>query len=66
LPPEIVVPATFDSKEPLKLDARDLRGIRSNGMIASAKELDLYDEHDGILVLDDNIVPGTSFALLTS
>jgi phenylalanyl-tRNA synthetase beta chain len=25
LPPEIVVPATFDSKEPLKLDARDLR-----------------------------------------
>lgn len=62
LPPEIVVPATFDSKEPLKLDARDLRGIRSNGMIASAKELDLYDEHDGILVLDDNIVPGTSFA----
>src|SRR3989344_5205491 len=33
-------------------------------MIASARELDLFDEHDGILELDENLAPGSSFAMV--
>lgn len=57
LPPESTVPDTFCSSDPFVLSARKLCGAMSNGMIASARELDLYDEHDGILVLDSGIKP---------
>ena len=63
LPPKSTVPETFGTSEPFVLDSRKLRGIMSNGMIASAKELALFDEHDGILELDkEDLVPGSSFA----
>lgn len=62
LPPESIVPETFGDKEPFVLGARELRGYKSNGMLASAKELDLYDDHSGIIVVDKNVAPGTSFA----
>ncbi len=61
LPPGSTVPATFD-KEPLVLEAREIRGIKSNGMIASAKELALGDNHDGILVVDKPTKAGDDFA----
>lgn len=51
LPPGTTVPSTFD-KEPFVLEAREIRGQVSNGMLASSKELDLGDSHDGILELD--------------
>lgn len=64
LPPKSTVPETYGTAEPFVLDARKLRGIMSNGMIASAKELALFDEHDGILELDkEELIPGSSFAL---
>src|SRR6476469_8607576 len=44
LPPGVVVPNTFD-KDPFTLEAREIRGSISNGMIASAKELALGDDH---------------------
>ncbi len=62
LPPGTTVPATFD-KEPLVLEARDIRGVVSNGMLASAKELALGDSHEGILELDEG-KPGDNFAKL--
>lgn len=62
LPPESTVPVTFGTNEPFVLGKRELRGFMSNGMIASAKELDLFDDHDGILVLDKELEPGSSFA----
>lgn len=61
LPPGSTVPETYD-KEPFVLGSRELRGVMSNGMLASAKELDLFDDHTGILVLDDGKKPGESFA----
>jgi len=64
LPPRTVVPETFGTPDPFMLDARKLRGVMSNGMIASARELALYDEHEGILEIGMESVPGTSFAEL--
>lgn len=60
LPPNSVVPETFNSDEPFMLGSRKLCGEMSNGMIASAKELDLFDEHEGILVVDEELKAGTS------
>jgi len=61
LPPGSTVPSSFD-KEPFVLEARELRGVVSSGMLASASELALSDDHDGIVELDTPVDPGTSFA----
>ena len=49
LPPESVVPATSDDDNPFRLDARKLRGIMSNGMLAAGDELDINSDHEGIV-----------------
>ncbi|MCA9327806.1 hypothetical protein KDA14_04730, partial [Candidatus Saccharibacteria bacterium] len=62
LPPGATVPDSY-SKDPFVLEARELRGVVSNGMLASPKELALGDNHEGILeVTDDGIAkPGDMF-----
>ena len=45
----------------LKIEKRKIRGEPSEGMLCSAKELGLGQEHDGILPLDIPAEPGTSF-----
>jgi phenylalanyl-tRNA synthetase beta chain len=62
LPPKSIVPATYNTAEQFILGTRELRGVMSNGMIASARELDLFDEHEGILELDADVALGTPFA----
>ena len=64
LPPRSTVPETYGDEEPFVLGAKPLRGVMSNGMLASARELDLYDDHSGILELDKEAAPGSSFAEL--
>ncbi len=61
LPPGSTVPETYD-KDPFVLEARELRGEISNGMLASSRELALSDEHDGIIEIDVDAEPGSSFA----
>jgi phenylalanyl-tRNA synthetase beta chain len=65
LPPGSTVPDSF-GKEPFVLEARELRGVTSNGMLASARELAIGDSHDGILEIDavgdESIKPGTRFS----
>ncbi len=60
LPPKSTVPETFGTDAPFVLDARQLRGVMSNGMIASAKELALYDDHEGILEINLPTEPGVT------
>ncbi|MCA9330176.1 phenylalanine--tRNA ligase subunit beta, partial [Candidatus Saccharibacteria bacterium] len=69
IPPGSVVPSTV-SKDPFVLGKRELRGIVSNGMLASASELAISDDHQGILQIEDNdnqqVVAGKTFADLYS
>lgn len=39
-----------------------LRGVQSNGMICSKKELEIGEDHSGIWVLQDGIKPGTALS----
>jgi phenylalanyl-tRNA synthetase beta chain len=46
----------------ITLDRRELRGEVSEGMILAEDEVDLGTDHDGIMVLDDALSPGTPLA----
>ena len=69
LPPKSTVPASFDDDEPFVLDARPLRGVLSQGMLAAADELAIGTDHEGIVEIHEYDVPagvklkaGASFA----
>lgn len=70
LPPKSTVPASYGDVQPFVLDARDLRGVKSNGMLAAADELALGVDHAGIIEINpeewkpgsEEIKPGASFA----
>jgi phenylalanyl-tRNA synthetase beta chain len=46
---------------PMRLERAKIRGEVSDGMLCSARELGLGQEHDGILELDTDATPGTPF-----
>ena len=46
------------SGKPVKLKAAKIRGVVSNGMICSEKELGMSEEHEGILVLPEDAPAG--------
>ena len=45
-----------------RLKRAKLRGVESNGMILAEDEVAIGTDHDGIMVLDDDLVPGTPLA----
>jgi phenylalanyl-tRNA synthetase beta chain len=55
--PGAVVPAGG-----FELKKSAIRGVESNGMMCSTRELELGDEHDGIIELPADVPVGTAFA----
>src|SRR5919107_677468 len=51
-----VLPGGFE------IGRRKMKGVESNGMICSVAELDLGDDHAGIMVLDDALEAGALLA----
>jgi phenylalanyl-tRNA synthetase beta chain len=43
----------------MTIEKRKIRGFTSNGMLCSARELGLGEDHDGILALETDAAPGT-------
>lgn len=64
IPPGAIVPASYGEKELFVLEARDLRGQVSNGMLASPAELGISEDHSGILEISEDVKPGTPFITL--
>ncbi len=63
IPPGGTVPSTLGKDGELVLEAKEIRGVISNGMLASAHELDIVDDHSGIVELDPKDgKPGDDFA----
>lgn len=53
----------YDGHQPgrvlMKLKPTKIRGVPSDAMVCSEKEIGLSDEHEGIMFLPDDAVPGT-------
>lgn len=61
VPPGVTVPATY-KKDPIVLEAKEIRGEISNGMLASPRELGIGDSHEGLLELSDGVSVGQLFS----
>lgn len=61
IPPGSVVPASIRAGEPMTIEERDIRGEKSQGMLGSAKELLVSDDHEGVLKLDTDAEAGSSY-----
>jgi phenylalanyl-tRNA synthetase beta chain len=46
----------------MKLKPTEIRGVQSNGMLVSEREMGLSDEHEGIIEMPDDAPIGTPFA----
>lgn len=51
-----------DGDDPFKIKKAKIRGMESKGMLCSAKELGIGQDHDGIILLDDSAPLGMDFA----
>jgi len=55
-------PGTYIPGSDFTLGKASIRGVESNGMMCSARELQLGEDHDGIIELPADAPVGTSFA----
>jgi phenylalanyl-tRNA synthetase beta chain len=57
-----VPPGTYVPGKKITLAVGTIRGVESRGMLVSEAELEISDDHDGIIELPDDAPLGTSFA----
>jgi len=58
----LALPGTYVPGIDVTLSVGTIRGVESQGMMCSEKELDMSDNHDGIIDLPDDAPVGASFA----
>ncbi|MAU20068.1 MAG: phenylalanine--tRNA ligase subunit beta [Martelella sp.] len=58
----LALPGTYVPGIDVTLSVGKIRGVESHGMMCSEKELDMSDNHDGIIDLPDDAPIGASFA----
>src|SRR5436190_15553940 len=51
-------PAKEGASEPFRIEVGKIRGVESRGMLCSARELKLSEDHEGLLALDDSATIG--------
>ena len=56
-------PGTYIPGSGFSLKAATIRGVESRGMLCSERELQLSDEHDGIIELAESFAPGSPAAV---
>ena len=56
-----IIPSTYDT-EPFKIESRKMRGLMSNGMLCSERELDIGPNHDRVLILPNDAPIGENFS----
>ncbi len=54
--------AYADARQIATLKGRKVRGVYSDGMVCSERELGLSDDHEGVLILEDDAPVGTPLA----
>ncbi len=54
--------AYSETRQTATLKGRKVRGIYSDGMVCSERELGLSEDHEGVLILDDDAPVGTPLA----
>ncbi|MBD5204875.1 MAG: phenylalanine--tRNA ligase subunit beta [Bacteroidales bacterium] len=52
----------YDGDKEIKIKKSKIRGVESRGMICAEDELGLGTSHDGIIVIDEDVAPGTPAA----
>jgi len=54
-------PGAYIPGSDITLKAASIRGVESNGMMCSSRELELGDDHSGIIELPDDALVGTAY-----
>ena len=60
--PGNALPAPSESRKPTVIKAGKIRGVASDGMLCSGKELGVSEDVDGLMILDSGATAGQSFA----
>ena len=60
--PGNALPASSESGKPLVIKAGKIRGVASDGMLCSGKELGVSEDADGLMILDSKAQAGQPFA----
>jgi phenylalanyl-tRNA synthetase beta chain len=59
--PGYIVPSTYGTNQEIKIKAVNMRGVVSNGMLCSEKELNIGSNHTQVLVLEKDAEIGKTF-----